>query len=150
LLNVRAPTLDKWNSNAFTRLHLTSETLTWDPTTSHFEEQEASMTDYAGNIISCPGKRGRRDAYVISSLSSLTTDHVDVTNDDNFHTVLTSHVHISSVATSLNGHVRLRKTAHIDYTTLAARWMITPEHAKRTVINTTQHGVRTCLNPTLS
>ncbi len=26
-LNVRAPTLDKWNSDAYRRLHLTSETL---------------------------------------------------------------------------------------------------------------------------
>jgi hypothetical protein len=34
LLNVRAPTLDKWNSDAYRRLHLTSETLTWDPTTT--------------------------------------------------------------------------------------------------------------------
>ncbi len=34
LLNVRAPTLDKWNSDAFWRLHLTSETLTWDPSTT--------------------------------------------------------------------------------------------------------------------
>ena len=28
LLNVRAPTLDEWNSGAFRRLHLTSEILT--------------------------------------------------------------------------------------------------------------------------
>ncbi len=28
LLNVRAPTLDEWNSDAYWRLHLTSETLT--------------------------------------------------------------------------------------------------------------------------
>jgi hypothetical protein len=28
LLNVRAPTLDKWNSDTFEWLHLTSETLT--------------------------------------------------------------------------------------------------------------------------
>ncbi len=34
LLNVRAATLDEWNSDAFRRLHLTSETLTWDPTTT--------------------------------------------------------------------------------------------------------------------
>ena len=39
LLNVRAPTLDKWNSDAFWRLHLTSETLTWDPTTTLYEDQ---------------------------------------------------------------------------------------------------------------
>jgi hypothetical protein len=31
LLNVRAPTLDEWNSDTFTRLSLTSESLTWDP-----------------------------------------------------------------------------------------------------------------------
>ena len=45
LLNVRAPTLDEWNSDAFTRLSLTSESLTWDPTTTKYEEQEAAMTD---------------------------------------------------------------------------------------------------------
>jgi hypothetical protein len=38
LLNVRGITLDEWNSDAFKRLHLTSETLTWDPTTSLYEE----------------------------------------------------------------------------------------------------------------
>jgi hypothetical protein len=34
LLNVRGITLDEWNSDAFKRLHLTSETLTWDSTTT--------------------------------------------------------------------------------------------------------------------
>ena len=150
LLNVRAPTLDEWNSNRFTRLHLTSETLTWDPTTSHFEEQEASMTDYAGKITPRIGERGRGDAYVINSLCSLTTDLVDVTDDDNFHTALLSNVQISSVETSLNGNIRSRKTPHIDPMTLSARWMIPPERAKRTVANTTQRGVRTCVDPTLS
>jgi hypothetical protein len=38
----------------------------------------------------------------------------------------------------------------IDPQTLAARWMISPERAKRTVVMTMQRGVRTCLNPTLS
>jgi hypothetical protein len=33
--------------------------------------------------------------------------------------------------------------------TLAARWMITPERAKKTVQLTMQRGVHTCLNPTL-
>ena len=87
------------------------------------------MTDYAGSLITCSGKRGRGDAYVINSLSSLTTDLMDVTDDDNFHTALSSTVQILSVATSLNGHVRTRKTTHIDHMTLASRWMITPEHA---------------------
>jgi hypothetical protein len=38
LLYVRAPILDKWNSDAFWRLHLTSKTLTWDPTTTLYKE----------------------------------------------------------------------------------------------------------------
>jgi hypothetical protein len=38
--------LDEWNSDAFKRLHLTSETLTWDPTTTLYEEQEAAMVDH--------------------------------------------------------------------------------------------------------
>jgi hypothetical protein len=51
LLNVRAPILDKWNSEAFKWLHLTSESLTWDPTMTLYEEQEAAMMDYSGHVV---------------------------------------------------------------------------------------------------
>ncbi len=51
LLNVRGITLDEWNSDTFKRLHLTSETLTWDPTTTLYEEQEAAMIDYLGHVV---------------------------------------------------------------------------------------------------
>ncbi len=64
---------------------------------------------------------------MINSLSSLTTDQADVTNDENFYDVLASHVQISSIETSLNGHICLHKTAPIDPQTLAARLMISPE-----------------------
>jgi len=57
---------------------------------------------------------------------------------------------ISSVDTSLNEHIRSRNIAPIDPQTLAAQWMISPDRAKHTVVMTTQRGVRTCLNPTLS
>jgi len=68
---------------------LTSETLTWDPTTTHYSEQEAVMTDYSGTIVSCAAVRGRVGILAINSLSSLTADLVDVTDDENFHQVLT-------------------------------------------------------------
>ena len=44
LINVRAPTLVKWNVMLlnFKRLHLTSKSLTWDPSTALYEDQEAS------------------------------------------------------------------------------------------------------------
>jgi hypothetical protein len=67
---------------------------------------------------------------VINLLSSLTTDQADVTDDENFYDVLATHVQISSIETSLNGHILLRKTTPINPQTLATRWMISPERAK--------------------
>jgi hypothetical protein len=92
---------------------------------------------------------------VITSLSSLTADYADVADSNNFYRVLSSMVQISSTESnpnelSLNGHIRSRKLAPIDPQTLAARWMISPDRAKCTVVMTTQCGVQTCLNPTLS
>jgi len=98
------------------------------------------MTDYSGNVVRCAAVRGHVGTLAINSLSSLSSDLVDVTDDENFHQVLTSKVMISSV-----GNV-----APIDPQTLAARWMISLDRAKHTVVMTTQRGVRTCLNPTLS
>ena len=105
LINVRAPTLHEWNSDAFIRLSLTSESLTWDPTTTHYSDQEAAMTDYSGNVVPCAAVRGHVGILAINLLSSLSSDLVDVTDDENFHQVLTSKVMISSVDTSLNGHI---------------------------------------------
>jgi hypothetical protein len=71
-------------------------------------------------------------------------------HDCDFHQVLTAYVVVSSIDSSLSGHVRLRKSAPIDFMTLAGQWMITPYCAKKTVQWTMQRGVRTCLNPMLA
>jgi hypothetical protein len=120
LLYVRPVTIDEFNSLDHPKLHLTSETLTWDPSTTLFEEQETAMTDYSGNIISNAAVRGPSQTLIINELHSLTTDMADMTHEHNFHQVLASHVVISSVDASLSGHVRLRKSAPIDFKTLAA------------------------------
>jgi hypothetical protein len=150
LLYVRNVNIDEFNNHDHPRLHLTSETLTWDPLTTLYEEQEASMIDYSGNIVSNAAVRGPPQTLIINELHSLTTDLADVTHVYNFHQVLTSHVVISSVDANLTGHVRSRKAAPIDFKTLAARWMVSLDRAKRTIQLTTQRGVRTCLNPTLA
>ena len=106
------------------------------------------MTDHSGAIIRDAAVRG--PDLVINALHSMTTDLADILHNCNSHQVLLSYVNISSMDTSLNGHIRTRKTAPIDHMTLASRWMISPEKAKRTVQRTTQRGVRTCLNPTLA
>jgi hypothetical protein len=148
LLNVRSMTIDEFNSHDHLRLHLTSETLTRDPTTNLYEQQENAMMDYSGNIIRDAAVRGPN--LILYELQSLTTDLADLMHDCNFHQVLTAHVVLSSINSSLNGHVRSCKTAPIDFMTLAGWWMIAPDCAKETVQRTTQWGVCTCLNPTLA
>jgi hypothetical protein len=66
------------------------------------------MIDYSGNIVRDAAVRGPH--LVINALHSLTTDLANITHDCNFHQVLLSHVNISSMDTSLNGHMRTRKT----------------------------------------
>ena len=103
LLHVRKPTRTEWDSDQFPRYHLTSKSLTWNPTTTLYEEQEAAMVDHHGNANhdSDPPARGH---LVINALTSLTTDAAHITDDDNFHVVLSSHSHVSSVETLGNGH----------------------------------------------
>ncbi len=148
LLNVRSTTIDEFDSHDHLRLHLTSETLTWDPTTDLYEQQEHAMMDYSSNKIRDAAMRGPK--LILNELQSLTTDLADLTHDCNFHQVLTSHVIVSSINASLSGHVQSRKTVPIDLMTLTGRWVIALDHAKKTVQRTTQRGVRTCLNPTLA
>jgi hypothetical protein len=143
-------TIDEFNSQDYPRLHLTSKILTWDPTTNLFEQQENAMIDYSGNIVRDAAVRGQVPTLIVNELQLLTTDLTDIMHGCKFHQVLTSHVVISSINTSLSGHVRLRKAAPIDFMTLAAQWRIAPERAKKTVQLTMQCGIRTCLNPTLA
>ncbi len=138
MLYVRHVTINEFNSLDHPRLHLTSKTLTWDPLTTLFEEQETAMTDYSGNIISNAAVRGPYETLIINELHSLTTDMADMMHDYNFHQVLASHVVISSVDANLNGHVWSRRSVPINFKTLAARWMVSPERAKRTIHLTMQ------------
>ncbi len=106
------------------------------------------MMDYSGNIVRDAAVRGQN--LILNELHSLTTDLADLMHDCNFHQVLTAHVVVSSVDSSLSGHVRSRKVVPIDLMTLAGRWMIAPDRAKEIVQRTMQWGVRTCLNPKLA
>ncbi len=150
LLNVRTVTINEFNSQDYLRLHLTSETLTWDATTNLYEQQENAMMDYSSNIVCDAAVRGQVPTLIVNELQLLTTDLADMTHDCNFHQVLTSYVAVSSVIASLSGHVQSCKAAPIDFMTLAAWWMMALEHAKKTVQLTTQQGARTCLNPMLA
>jgi hypothetical protein len=71
-----------------------------------YEEQEAAMIDYSRHVVTTTQPlMGHTNHLVINSLFSLSTDQADVTDDKNFYDVLASHVQISSIETSLNGHI---------------------------------------------
>ncbi len=94
LLNVRTPTVDQFNDQTIPRLHLTSETLTWDPSTMTFADQEAAMTDFTGVVETRTRERDRFPA-VIRAIASSHTDLIDLTHDDHFATALLAQVVVS-------------------------------------------------------
>ncbi len=79
-----------------------------------YEEQELAMVDHHGNITHA-SDFPTRGCLVIIALTSLTTDMVDITNNDNFHVVLSCHSHVSSVETLGNGHFTTRQKQPIDH-----------------------------------
>ena len=90
------------------------------------------MVDYSGRVVTTARPLiVHINSLVFGPLSPLTTDQADVADDESLYDVLTSHVQILSIESSLNGHIRSRKTAPIDPQTLAAHWMISPERAKQ-------------------
>jgi hypothetical protein len=83
LLYVRNVDSDDFHSGRYPRLHLTSETLTWDPQTNLYKEQERAMTDISGAIVHDAAVRG--PSLVIIELHSFATNTADVMHDCNFH-----------------------------------------------------------------
>jgi len=171
-LNVRTPTVEQFNDQTIPRLELTSQTLTWDPQTTAYADQEAAMMDFTGAIVTRTRVRDQFPTIIRAMASSRShTDLIDLTHDDYFAAALLARVVVSSAQTrpdqmtsdqtrpnqtstgftpALTGNVRARTTPGIDFLTLARRWGISPDAARQTLSRTTQRGVRTCLNPTLS
>ncbi len=108
------------------------------------------MVGYNGHAYDQSPLRGQPDKLVINSLVSTSQTAADVTSDDNFFCVVSSYVMISGVDTNLTGNVKTNAKAPINFRTLAARWMISPQQAQKTITVTTQRGVRECLNPNIA
>ena len=135
-LSVYKPTEDEWESHSHPRIELTSEHLTWDPATTHYEEEEERMADCHGDLV----RVDSGTTLVVNSLTSL-TPMADFTHDYNFGSVLQSKVRVSSVGTG-PGRVESKQMKAVDAPTLSRRWMIPHERAKNTIKLTTQRGIR--------
>ena len=141
--SVRKPTVDEYEDEDLPHITMTAEGPEWEPCSSDFAEQEAAMTDFRGQIVDRETiARGRR---IISAVSHTCIDveAIDFTDDDNFGQALQSKVTVSRVGVGKNKR-------SITAETLARKWLVSPEAAKRTVQQTTQRGVRTVLHPSLS
>jgi hypothetical protein len=84
----------------------------------------------------------------------MTTDATDITDDENFGIALEQHVTVSvaTLATTktMPSWIHSKAGKPVDTETLAKHWLIPANCAARTVDRTTQRGVCTMLNPTLS
>ncbi len=97
-LNVRTVTANQfYDKETYPHVSLTSDTLTWDSTTTLYHEQEMAMTDLHSIVGKHATVRGHRPTLVINSICLVHTDLINVTDDDNFHHALSSHVVISGV-----------------------------------------------------
>ncbi len=138
-------TLSEYNSDVIPKFHLTAEAPVWDPDPSTYSLQEDSMLDFRGYIVSTvTTTRGQITMQVNAVCRSPFISYcvIDATDDDNFGIYLESFVQVFLTSTS-------RKAA-ASHDELAKRWVIHLDCAKATVQCTTQRGVHTIANPTLS
>ena len=85
---------------------MTDPDLTWDPTSTVFEEQEEAMVDWKGDLIG-PDTTARGPSLVINSVCTSTCeDAADIASDDNFADVLLSNVHVSQMNVSSTATIR--------------------------------------------
>ena len=147
-LNVFKPRIEDWDSCCFPRLDFTSDNLSWNPETTLYQNQEEAMLDVRGDIVKFDDGDGEFSLIINSLSTHHATPSADITDDDNFGTVLINQVQVSSAHS--NGKVRSQQGKAVDAQTLAKRWMIPLDRARNTILKTTQRGVRTVLHPNRS
>ena len=125
----------------------------WDPRTTRFESQEESMTDSSGKLIDRPVKWGNE--RIIATLYTLPQGEQPATD---FGLALARTVNTLTPRIASKGKkpvsVKVLNTSSrcnpLSPQILARRWGTHIETAKRTLDATTQRGVRSVLNPTMT
>jgi hypothetical protein len=121
---------------------MTGESPDWEPHDPDLAQQEAAMSDLRGHVHDVSSDVIARGQRLISSVSCSHLS-VDPTNDKILADALERNVMVCRVKTS-------RGWRAIDSETLAKKWMISPEIARRTLSRTTRRGIWTTSESTLS
>ena len=139
------PTQEEYEDQNILKIELTAEASPWDPLNAEFSRQEQSMFDYWGWFVS-PNTPARVQLF-FNSVTLFSYDAADVIDNDNYVTVLESFV-----GTLLRRVVQVstKKVSGLDHLVLAREWGISPKKILDTICHSTQHGVHTVLNPSLS
>ena len=170
----RKPT--KWEFETCRRIDITSELPKWNPHSLSFREQEEGMVDSFGrarepldhhryaNRLFCvlqsaqqhnsrlhgrDQERAQTLSDRTSQCSSILSDFSNTLNDDEFHESLAANVntHLVSSTSAFKTSNRKHKTTPEQ---LVKTWGIGIETAKRTLQSTTQRGIKTVANPSIS
>ena len=96
-------------------IDMTSKAPLWEPSETIFTEQEDTMTDFRGGVITSETfARGRQ---MINSFSASEDDTVDFTDDENFFNVLKATVNVDRVGES-------KRRCCVTYESLFHKWLI--------------------------
>ena len=146
-------------------LHLTSESLEWDPKSKHFQEQEEAMLDSDGHLKEEAQRFGNNDTHlqrkipdskrIVSAIRSEVEPYVEQPSWE-LGTALLATVKVQTPCLRNKDKRRVmsitssKRRPALSHHTLAKRWGIGLSTAERTLQATTQKGLRTVLHPTLS
>ena len=131
------------------RVELTYLTKEQDPHSTTFQEQEEALMDNKGKLHKWSSKRKNVDRY-ISMLDTMLASTLAECQDDPTHNLslaLNGQVQVSGIVSGVNTNKGKAQVTPYD---LPKRWNIGLETAKRTLLKTTQRGLRTSPNPLLS
>ena len=131
------------------RIELTYLTSEWDPHSTTFQEQEEALIHNKGKLHEWSNKRKNVDRY-ISMFDTVLASTLTECQDDPTHDLslaLHDQVQVSGIMSSVNTKKGRAEVTPYD---LAKRWNFGLERAKRTLLKTTQRGLRTSPNPLLS
>ena len=140
------PTQEEYEQSDLPLFELTAPAPDWDPSDPSLREQEASLLDFRGQIIPVDKSTSRgRYRHRLCEVSQDSGDAGLIRRDDDSFALMLE----QNVAVTIS-EVTTRPKIALNHLELAKRWGIPPDRAKQTVQMTTQRGIRTILNPTLS
>ncbi len=109
------------------------------------------MVDYRGCLIVKLSTDPHSPDMAVNSVVSVFYMVIDITDNENFASILDHHVMVDMTTAVQTAHLTLSQwKLAIDSDMQAWRWGIPSHKAKRTVQQTTQCGVRNIANPTLA